>query len=97
MKKMPSFIYCAHLLVLKKLRTSEVDDWGVSFRKNTKIIRGQYFKSDLNRSELSYKFIVPEASIIYIAPQLKVNSRFVLTLPETVHLDILSVLDEILS
>ncbi|CAC5405674.1 unnamed protein product [Mytilus coruscus] len=84
----------------EKLRTSEVDDWGVSFRKNTKIIRGQYFKSDLNRSELSYKLIrrnqaiVPEASVIYISPQLRVNSRFALTLPETVHLDILSVLDE---
>ncbi|CAC5397365.1 unnamed protein product [Mytilus coruscus] len=60
----------------EKLRTSEVDDWGVSFRKkNTKIIRGQYFKSDLNRSQLSYKLIrrkkaiVPEASVIYISPQ----------------------------
>ncbi|CAG2208954.1 unnamed protein product [Mytilus edulis] len=41
----------------EKLRTSEVDDWGVSFEKNHKIIRGQYFKSDLNRSELSYKLI----------------------------------------
>ncbi|CAC5371794.1 unnamed protein product [Mytilus coruscus] len=84
----------------EKLRTSEVDDWGVSFRKNTKIIRGQYFKSDLNRSKLSYKLIrrkkaiVPEASVIYISPQLRVNSRFALTFPETVHLDILSVLDE---
>ncbi|CAC5401985.1 unnamed protein product [Mytilus coruscus] len=64
----------------EKLRTSEVDDWGVSFRKNTKIIRGQYFKSDLNRSKLSYKLIrrkkaiVPEASVIYISPQLRVNS-----------------------
>ncbi|CAC5375357.1 unnamed protein product [Mytilus coruscus] len=83
----------------EKLRTSEVDDWGVSLKKNTKIIRGQYFKSDLNGSELSYKLIrrkkaiVPEASVIYISPQLRVNSRFALTLPETVHLDLLSVLD----
>jgi len=77
----------------------EIDDWGASFEKNSNIIRGLYFESFKTKSGLSYKLlkdkraIVPSASVIYISPQLKLT-RGVLKLSENVHLDILSILNE---
>lgn len=80
------------------LETGTTDDWGVTHTMGSNVVRGYYFNQTKNGS-LSYKLmdkkcaVIAVASVIYILPTLQCH-RGVLKLPETTHLDILSVLDE---
>ncbi|CAC5411678.1 unnamed protein product [Mytilus coruscus] len=80
------------------LKKDITDDWGVTYVKGSKVVRGLYF--DQTKKLLSYKLldkkhsIISIASVIYISPTLQCSTRCTLSLLETTHLDILSVLDE---
>ncbi|CAC5391636.1 unnamed protein product [Mytilus coruscus] len=82
------------------LKKDTTDDWGVTYVKGSKVVRGLYF--DQTKKLLSYKLldkkhfnsIISIASVIYISPTLQCSTHGTLSLLETTHLDILLVLDE---
>ncbi|OPL20828.1 hypothetical protein AM593_09181, partial [Mytilus galloprovincialis] len=92
--------YDYFLLLVKKtlnvLSKSSTDSWGTRLPRGTEVFSGLYY--DRQADPLQYKLIekktavVPADSLVYISAEL--NGTAILTLPESIHLDILKCINE---
>lgn len=92
--------YDYFLLLVKKtlnvLSKSSTDSWGTRLPRGTEVFSGLYY--DRQADPLQYKLIekktavVPADSLVYICAEL--NGTAILSLPESIHLDILECINE---